>query len=137
METNVSTHQAVYLRFVYFTLCIVCFSFIFLKLFVCLSQRGLNRSREVYFSAYKRSQVLFIQRANQTGRDSAAAGIEKGRALCLNPNPQPCGHPCPVTATPSLDLSGLAALAEPGQGVCLSAQPHPEAPGTVYAVGTR
>ena len=63
-------------------------------------------------------------------------GIEKGRALCLNPNPQPCGRPCPVTATPSLDLSGLAALAELGQGVCHSAHPHPAAPGTVYAVGT-
>ena len=43
----------------------ICFSFFFFKLLVCLSQRGLNRSQEVYFYAYKSSQVLFAQRTKQ------------------------------------------------------------------------
>lgn len=66
--TGVKIHQAVYLRFVHFSL-----RFVSIKKAVCLSQRGFNGSRKVYFSAYKLSQVLFVQQANQTGRDSAAA----------------------------------------------------------------
>ena len=53
--------------------------FFFLKLLVCLSQRGLNRSQEVYFYAYISSQVLFAQWTKQLEiRWQQLPGIEKG-----------------------------------------------------------
>ena len=55
------------------------FFFFFLKLLVCLSQRGLNRSQEVYFYAYISSQVLFAQWTKQLEiRWQRLPGTEKG-----------------------------------------------------------
>ena len=66
---------AFYSVYMYFS----CFFFFFLKLLVCLSQRGLNRSQEVYFYAYISSQVLFAQWTKQLEiRWQRLPGTEKG-----------------------------------------------------------
>ena len=71
--------------------------FFFLKLLVCLSQRGLNRSQEVYFYAYISSQVLFAQWTKQLEiRWQQLPGIEKG----WEHGPNPCTTLCDCHALP-------------------------------------
>lgn len=89
--TNVKIHRAVYLFICSFYSVYICFQFFFSKLLVCLSQRGLNRSQEVYFYAYKSSQVLFAQRTKQLEiRWQQLPGIEKGWERVPNPCTTPC-----------------------------------------------
>lgn len=78
--------QAVYLRFVHFSLCFVSIK----NLFICLSHRGFHGSRTVYVYAYKLSQVLFVQQTDQTGRDFSSN-------WCLEFNRDGDLAPCPLT----------------------------------------
>lgn len=115
--TNVRTHQAVYLRFVHFTLCIFCFKVVW----------GLNRSRGVdkltsvctddprfcLFSSRRIRQVEFRQQPLPPG---SCPSLTSDRHALPRPS-------CPT------------ALSEPGLGIWFfatlplqaSAHPHPEA----------
>lgn len=125
--------SGLYLRCVHFSPC-----FVSIKKTVCLSQRGCNGSRKVYFYAYKLSQVLFVQQANQTGRDFCSSScLEFNRdgnsALLFNPT----ALSCDCHSLPGPSWLGCSRCREGKGCVCFvtlhlpaSAPPRPSAPGT-------